>query len=161
MTAQSPAQPATQSKIQSPNSKIEYSWLDQFSDREQALIAACRDYATNHAEAGLPGHYLMLVTANLASLLDHLVEQFDLTFAPVRDDTKEQPAPPRWLPTPANPAMHSPATDKQLKAIYAIGKARSLTEEEIESRSLLRFELRPHELTKAQASELIDELKTT
>jgi hypothetical protein len=61
-------QPAAESKIQSPNYKIDYSWLDQFSDREQALIAACRDYAADHAEAGLPGHYLMLTVANLASL---------------------------------------------------------------------------------------------
>ena len=33
----------------------------QLTDREQKLVNACIDYAENNAEAGLPGHNLMIL----------------------------------------------------------------------------------------------------
>jgi hypothetical protein len=51
-------------------------------------------------------------------------------------------------------------TEKQLKAIYAIGRAaKRLSEQQVDDRSAEVFGVRPNELTKAEASQFIDMLK--
>jgi hypothetical protein len=53
-----------------------------------------------------------------------------------------------------------PATEPQIKAIYAIGRgAQSLDESEVDARSQELFGVRPSELSRRQASEFIDALK--
>jgi len=52
------------------------------------------------------------------------------------------------------------ATEKQVKAIYAIGRAsKRLSESQVDDRSVEVFGVRPGELTKAEASQFIDMLK--
>ena len=54
----------------------------------------------------------------------------------------------------------SAATEKQIKAIYAIGRAsKRLSESQVDDRAVEIFGVRPQELTKAEASQLIDMLK--
>ena len=54
----------------------------------------------------------------------------------------------------------STATEKQLKAIYAIGRAsKRLSESQVDDRCIEVFGVRPGELTKAEASQFIDMLK--
>lgn len=54
----------------------------------------------------------------------------------------------------------SAATEKQIKAIYAIGRAsKRLSESQVDDRAVEVFGVRPQELTKAEASQLIDMLK--
>lgn len=54
----------------------------------------------------------------------------------------------------------SAATEKQIKAIYAIGRAsKRLSESQVDDRSIEIFGVRPQELTKSEASQLIDMLK--
>ena len=72
-------------------------------------------------------------------------------------------------PTPTNPAPPTAIngsapgnglTDKQLKAIYAIGRAaQHLSEDEVDARSQAQFGCPPEALTRAQASQFIDLLK--
>jgi uncharacterized protein YbdZ (MbtH family) len=58
--------------------------------------------------------------------------------------------------TPAGSAL----TEKQLKAIYAIGRANMrLSEQQVDDRCAEVFGIRPTELTKAEASQFIDMLK--
>lgn len=58
--------------------------------------------------------------------------------------------------TPAGSAL----TEKQLKAIYAIGRAgKRLSEQQVDDRCAEVFGVRPNELTKAEASQFIDMLK--
>ena len=53
-----------------------------------------------------------------------------------------------------------PATEPQIKAIYAIGRgAQSLDEPEVDARCQELFGVRPSELSRRQASEFIDALK--
>jgi hypothetical protein len=53
-----------------------------------------------------------------------------------------------------------PATEPQIKAIYAIGRgAQSLDEAEVDARCQEQFGVRPSELSRRQASEFIDALK--
>ena len=57
-------------------------------------------------------------------------------------------------------ANGSGLTDKQLKAIYAIGRAaQHLSEDEVDARSQAQFGCPPEALTRAQASQFIDTLK--
>jgi len=52
------------------------------------------------------------------------------------------------------------ATEKQVKAIYAIGRAsKRLSESQVDDRAVEVFGVRPGELTKAEASQFIDMLK--
>jgi uncharacterized protein YbdZ (MbtH family) len=52
------------------------------------------------------------------------------------------------------------ATEKQVKAIYAIGRAsKRLSESQVDDRAVEVFGVRPQELTKAEASQFIDLLK--
>ena len=44
-------------------------WKDGFDERQLRLIQNCRDYEKNDP-AGLPGHQLMLVVAQMARLMD-------------------------------------------------------------------------------------------
>jgi len=54
----------------------------------------------------------------------------------------------------------SAATEKQIKAIYAIGRAsKRLSESQVDDRSVEVFGVAPSELTKAEASQFIDLLK--
>jgi hypothetical protein len=54
----------------------------------------------------------------------------------------------------------SAATEKQVKAIYAIGRAsKRLSEGQVDDRAIEVFGVRPTELTKAEASQFIDMLK--
>ena len=54
----------------------------------------------------------------------------------------------------------SAATEKQLKAIYAIGRAsKRLSESQVDDRCAEVFGVKPSELTKAEASQFIDMLK--
>ncbi len=60
----------------------------------------------------------------------------------------------------AAPAGTGGATEKQVKAIYAIGRAsKRLSESQVDDRSVEVFGVRPGELTKAEASQFIDLLK--
>lgn len=55
----------------------------------------------------------------------------------------------------------SSLTEKQLKAIYAIGRAaKRLSEGQVDERSVEVFGVRPVEMTKAEASQFIDMLKS-
>lgn len=64
------------------------------------------------------------------------------------------------LPTSEVAPSGSAATEKQIKAIYAIGRAsKRLSESQVDDRSTEIFGVRPTELTKAEASQLIDLLK--
>lgn len=57
-------------------------------------------------------------------------------------------------------ATGSGLTEKQLKAIYAIGRAsKRLSEQQVDDRCAEVFGVRPSELTKAEASQFIDMLK--
>lgn len=57
-------------------------------------------------------------------------------------------------------AIGSAVTDKQLKAIYAIGRAsKRLSEQQVDDRCAEIFGVRSNELTKAEASQFIDMLK--
>jgi hypothetical protein len=57
-------------------------------------------------------------------------------------------------------AIGSAVTDKQLKAIYAIGRAsKRLSEQQVDDRCAEIFGVRSSELTKAEASQFIDMLK--
>lgn len=52
------------------------------------------------------------------------------------------------------------ATEKQVKAIYVIGRAsKRLSESQVDDRAIEVFGVRPQELTKAEASQFIDMLK--
>ena len=75
-----------------------------------------------------------------------------------------------YAPTPMTPVAAGAAgravqpgnglTEKQLKAIYAIGRAaQRLSEEDVDARSLAHFGCRPEELSRAEASQFIDLLK--
>ena len=44
-------------------------WLKHFDDRQRRLIANCRLY-TKSDPAGVPGHNLMIIIADMADLLD-------------------------------------------------------------------------------------------
>lgn len=58
------------------------------------------------------------------------------------------------------PAGTGGATEKQVKAIYAIGRAsKRLSESQVDDRSVEVFGVRPGDLTKAEASQFIDMLK--
>ncbi|MDQ3930124.1 MAG: hypothetical protein M3328_13375 [Chloroflexota bacterium] len=64
------------------------------------------------------------------------------------------------LPSAEISPSGSAATEKQIKAIYAIGRAsKRLSEGQVDDRSVEIFGVRPQELTKAEASQLIDLLK--
>jgi hypothetical protein len=41
-----------------------------FSERELKQIEACRAYALNHADAGLPGHNMMILVSKLTTLVE-------------------------------------------------------------------------------------------
>lgn len=43
-------------------------WLSHFDDRAQRLIRNCRQYAASDP-AGVPGHQLMLIIAQMADML--------------------------------------------------------------------------------------------
>jgi len=60
------------------------------------------------------------------------------------------------LAEPANAKARDAATDKQLAAIYAIAKAKSL---DAQLESLSRFSCEPEQLSRNAASELIDHLR--
>lgn len=62
--------------------------------------------------------------------------------------------------SPEVSAAGSALTDKQLKAIYAIGRAsKRLSEQQVDDRCAEIFGVRANELTKAEASQFIDMLK--
>jgi hypothetical protein len=62
---------------------------------------------------------------------------------------------------PARPAANGNSlTEKQLKAIYAIGRAaQHLSEDEVDARCQAAFGCRPEELSRLEASQFIDMLK--
>lgn len=77
----------------------------------------------------------------------------------------QRPAPmpvqaPRTSPPPAHDADPSSATDKQLKAIFVFGQQAGLDAEGIKAECAAKFLRRPRDLTRAQASEFIDYLKS-
>lgn len=127
------------------NSPTIAGWVAQYDDHYRKLITACRQYAAHHSEAGLPGHYLMLLVNALAAHIDELTGQ-----SPPSDD-------PALL---RDPVPSVTATDKQLKAIYAIGRSRGLSEADIDADCLERYAVKPLLLTKAEASAYIDLLKS-
>ncbi|HUP28091.1 MAG TPA: hypothetical protein VM409_06620 [Chloroflexia bacterium] len=64
------------------------------------------------------------------------------------------------LPSAEASPNGSAATEKQVKAIYAIGRAsKRLSEGQVDDRAIEVFGVRPAELTKAEASQFIDMLK--
>jgi len=74
--------------------------------------------------------------------------------APAEDDDFDQ------LPAASASPNGSGATEKQIKAIYAIGRAsKRLSEGQVDDRCAEVFGVAPAELTKAEASQFIDLLK--
>jgi hypothetical protein len=71
------------------------------------------------------------------------------------------PSAPHGNPAPARPAANGNSlTEKQLKAIYAIGRAaQHLSEDEVDARCQAAFGCRPEELSRLEASQFIDMLK--
>jgi len=64
------------------------------------------------------------------------------------------------LPSASASPNGSGATEKQIKAIYAIGRAsKRLSEGQVDDRCAEVFGVSPAELTKAEASQFIDLLK--
>ena len=62
--------------------------------------------------------------------------------------------------TASTSSSGSGATEKQIKAIYAIGRAsKRLSESQVDDRCAELFGILPAELTKAEASQFIDILK--
>ncbi len=83
---------------------------------------------------------------------------FDVPFDTPGVPSGERPPPPGGAAGPARAAP--PLTDKQLKAIYAIGRnVAHLSEEEIDARCQAQFGCRPSALSRTDASQLIDELQ--
>lgn len=78
----------------------------------------------------------------------------DVGRLPAEDDEFDR------LPAAEISPSGSAATEKQIKAIYAIGRAsKRLSESQVDDRTVEIFGVRPQELTKAEASQLIDMLK--
>jgi uncharacterized protein YbdZ (MbtH family) len=76
--------------------------------------------------------------------------------AAVADDDDFDRLPPVEMSSPGTGG----ATEKQVKAIYAIGRAsKRLSESQVDDRAVEVFGVRPGELTKAEASQFIDMLK--
>ncbi|HKP52292.1 MAG TPA: hypothetical protein VJ183_06535 [Chloroflexia bacterium] len=76
--------------------------------------------------------------------------------AAVADDDDFDRLPPIEMSSPGTGG----ATEKQVKAIYAIGRAsKRLSESQVDDRAVEVFGVRPGELTKAEASQFIDMLK--
>jgi hypothetical protein len=138
-------------------------WLDRYNDRERLQIAACRSYAAHFSSAGLPGHNLMLLIASLVTQLERANRLFN-GLPP--DDTDPDPDfPTDSVLLPAVPVPEQvepmPATERQLKAIYAIARsARGWDADRLDHECFRMFERLPHQLTLPEASQLIDHLKS-
>lgn len=97
---------------------------------------------------------------------------------PIRTAQTDTPAPPPWAPPPGNgasaiytlnppseatraPRPVLPATEPQIKAIFAIARgAQAMNESEVEARCIEVYGVTPSGLTRRQASEFIDLLKS-
>jgi hypothetical protein len=135
-------------------------WLERYNRRDQVRIAACRSYAASFSDAGLPGHNLMLLVATLSAQLEEaqrLLNGMPPDDAPP-DDAGYMPVP---VPVPERPlTTEAPATERQIKAIYAIARAaRGWHPERLDEECGRLFHVPPEELTIRQASRLIDHLK--
>lgn len=134
-------------------------WLERYNGHEQLQIAACRSYAANFSGASLPEHNLMLLVAALSAQLD---EAHRLLDGISRDDAP--PDDPDYMsvpPVPARPlSTEAPATERQIKAIYAIARAaRGWHPERLDEECGRLFGVPPEDLTIRQASRLIEHLK--
>lgn len=139
-------------------------WTTKISDKARAQVRFARVYVTQHQEAGIPGHYMVLTIGELARLLDKLTAEAEAVAgeAPEEDiPFFEEPAAAEQAGAPTIKfALEGAVTDKQIKAIYAIGRnIKRLSESEVEDRCAEVFGVPPSELTKAEASQFIDVLK--
>lgn len=85
---------------------------------------------------------------------DYEPDVMDAPFAPA--------APAAARPGPASTLNGDPATEAQVRAIYAIGRDQhSMPEVQVDERSMALYGAPPADLSKRQASELITTLKAT
>lgn len=78
------------------------------------------------------------------------------TAEPEPDEDEEQP--PKEAPAKSNGKGDRPLTNRQLAAIFGLGKANNLTQQEIIDLTTERFGSEPSELTVSQASTIIGQL---
>jgi hypothetical protein len=185
-----PQQPPQPDPLKAP-------WVDRYDPRMQAQIASSIAYTTAYADAGVPGHTLFLIIAQLASDLDYVtghecirslmrdraaqLNAFVLSLVAGASDTAEQTSAPtvarqtpeRSAPPPqrgpvdmagqaATPRLQGAATERQVNAIYALGK-RIYPEQYkdwLEEQATAMYQSSVADLTKDDASNFIDALQT-
>ncbi len=109
------------------------------------------------------------------SLADHLAKASDdalvrcaYAFGIARNTEKKQPGSPKPQTTPAEPSPNESGngngsrklTNRQLAAIFGLGKASGMTQQEVIGKATSRYGREPAALTVTEASEFIGELKT-
>jgi hypothetical protein len=125
--------------------------VDEDEDAQQALWLARATVRTNHEAARL-NNVLPETTPRPQQHSERLATPTDPEPVEPEDDSD------RMVPPVA--ANGHAVTDKQLKAIYAIGRAvKRLDELGVKDRCQEIFGCFPNELTKAEASQFIDLLK--
>src|SRR5262245_54974656 len=141
MTVQTLDRPTTYTSNGATAPPTERRWETDYDDSARETIAFCRHYIANATKPLLPGHHLMHLIATMASHLDELHHSPTAVPAESGSTTRRTTSGP-------------PATDKQVRAIYAIGTTKAhLTDTEIEERCQDVYGLLPHELTKQEASQ--------
>jgi hypothetical protein len=151
------------------NQKEVPAWLQKYEPKEQVQIRAASQYARHFSEAGFPGHFLLLLIAKMAA---------DLHGRAAGGKAPEPANPPKTQPKPDDrplpgaddgvdeferipAAGDGAATEKQIKAIYAIGRAQlRLGEREVDDLTAETFGVVPSGLTKGEASQMMDILKS-
>ena len=135
---------------------------------DYALRSMSQTRATSKA-LRLPLGFVVALAGYEATPAEEAERTFRVVSPPPRPAARPAEAPPSSRVTPkprraSNPEESPgalPATDAQIRAIYAIGRTvHALDEEEIEDRCRERFGMPLAQINRRQASELIDALKT-
>ena len=50
-------------------------WIDKLSERQRDAIRACVAYSKDHSAAGLPGHSLVILVAELVNIIEEIEER--------------------------------------------------------------------------------------
>jgi hypothetical protein len=130
-------------------------WLSHYNEREQLQINACRTYYEHYCNAGLPGHNLMLLIARMAAQLDAVEMGVEAAYEAGDIPSNGQvPAPP-----PQQRIQGETATPKQINYIYKVAEEKGYDAAEIDAEVKRIFGVGMGEITKAEASQLIDTLK--
>lgn len=139
-------------------------WRQALSDEDKATLAVATFVAKMPAGAPvrIPGVNLLLLVSRLAEWLDTSTGPQQQRM-PMADNAPAPLPPPAEIddvPSPNTYSVH--ATEKQVKAIYAIGRAQlRLSETQVDDKCAEMFGVTPNELTKQEASQFIDSLKGT